>query len=69
MGTPAFKIFIKVIRPNQTDVSVIKETYKTGDFDLWSTYKMSYARWIDLHNGLPLRGYKIVSGYFSRIDM
>lgn len=69
MEVPAFKIYLHVIRPGQTDVSVIEEIYKTGYFDLWSTYKMSYARWIDLHNGLPLRGYKIVSGYFSRIDI
>lgn len=69
MSTLAFKIFIKVIRPNQTEVSIVEETFRVGDFDLWSTYKMSYARWTHIHDFMSNHGYKIIEGSFSRIEV
>lgn len=70
MGIPAFQIHIEFIRPNETEVSVEDEVYRVEPInDLYGIYRASYARWCHIHNFMKNHNYKIVSGFYRRIEV
>jgi len=70
MGIPAFQIHIEFIRPNETETSVKDEVYRVEPTeDLYGIYRASYARWEYIHDDMKNHGYKIVSGFYRRIEV
>lgn len=70
MGIPAFQIHIEFVRPNESETSVEDEVYKVEPTeDLYGIYRASYARWEHIHDYMKNHGYKIVSGFYRRIEV
>lgn len=70
MGIPAFQIHIEFVRPNETETSVEDEVYRVEPTeDLYGIYRASYARWEHIHDYMKNPGYKIVSGFYRRVEV
>ena len=70
MGIPAFQIHIEFVRPNETGTSVEDEVYRVEPTeDLYGIYRASYARWEHIHDYMKNHGYKIVSGFYRRVEV
>ena len=70
MGIPAFQIHIEFVRPNETETSVEDEVYRVEPTeDQYGIYRASSARWEHIHDYMKNHGYKIVSGFYRRVEV